>query len=57
MFILYPNQKVSNIIDSLELEVILSNTSDQPCFIASDVNIDITKCNISNDTEEYVENL
>ena len=57
MFILYPNQKLSNIIDSLELKVILSNTSDQPCFIASDVNIDITKCNISNDTEEYVENL
>ena len=53
----HPNTRITDFKDSMD--VILSNLSTQksPCFIAGDINIDISKCNVSKDTAEYVENL
>ena len=53
----HPNQKIGDFKDAME--VTLSNLSAQksPCFIAGDVNIDISKCSVNKDTAEYVENL
>ena len=51
----HPNQSIRDFMSNLEH--VLNAISDQklPCIIAGDINIDLTKCNTSNDTAAYVD--
>ena len=51
----HPNQSISDFMSNLEhvLNTILAQKL--PCIIAGDINIDLTKCNTSNDTAAYVD--
>ena len=53
----YTNQSISDFMSNLQY--VLNATSDQklPCIIAGGINIDLSKCNTSNDTAAYVDYL
>jgi len=53
----HPNQNIAEFTSALD--TVLSEISSQKikCIIAGDINIDLTKCTVSSDTNAYVDNL
>ena len=53
----HPNQNISIFRDSFDPVLNRLSSQKYPCLIAGDINIDLTKCNVNNQTAEYVDML